>query len=49
MKFYELDKQMRIFQTAHDYNIIPGIYIVAKIDGRSFTKLTKEVHKFEVP
>jgi tRNA(His) guanylyltransferase len=49
MKFDELDKQMRIFETAHDYNIIPGIYIVARIDGRSFTKLTKEVHKFEVP
>jgi tRNA(His) 5'-end guanylyltransferase len=49
MKFDELDKQMRIFETAHDYSIIPGIYIVARIDGRSFTKLTKDVHKFEAP
>ncbi len=49
MKFDELDKKMRIYETAHDYRIIPGINIVARVDGRSFTKLTKEVHKFEAP
>ena len=49
MKFNELDKKMRIYETAHDYRVIPGIYIVARVDGRSFTKLTKEVHKFEAP
>ncbi|MHC4457095.1 MAG: tRNA(His) guanylyltransferase Thg1 family protein [Planctomycetota bacterium] len=49
MKFDELDKKMRVFETAHDYRVIPGIYIVARMDGRTFTRLTKEVHKFEAP
>ena len=49
MKFDELDKKMRVFETAHDFCIIPGIYIVARIDGRTFTRLTKEIHKFEAP
>lgn len=49
MKFDELDKKMRIFETAHDYCVLPGMYIVARIDGRSFTRLTKEIHKFNSP
>ncbi|HLO86123.1 MAG TPA: tRNA(His) guanylyltransferase Thg1 family protein [Nostocaceae cyanobacterium] len=49
MKFDELDSRMRIFETAHDYCVLPGIYIVARLDGRGFTRLTKEVHKFESP
>lgn len=49
MKFNELDSKMRVFETAHDHCVLPGIYIVARLDGRSFTRLTKEVHNFEVP
>src|SRR5204863_8816176 len=49
MKFDELDTKMRVFETAHDLCVLPGIYMVARIDGRGFTKLTKEVHKFEAP
>ncbi len=49
MKFNELDQTMRTFETSNDQNVLPGIYIVARIDGRSFTKLTKEVHKFDAP
>ncbi|MFX1254823.1 MAG: tRNA(His) guanylyltransferase Thg1 family protein [Promethearchaeota archaeon] len=49
MKFDELEEKMRIFETAHDSSVLPGIYMVARIDGRNFTRLTKEVHKFEVP
>ncbi len=49
MKFDELDRQMRVFETAHDYSVLPGIHIVARIDGRGFTRLTKDVHKFEAP
>jgi tRNA(His) 5'-end guanylyltransferase len=49
MKFDELDEQMRVFETAHDYCVLPGIHIVARLDGRSFTRLTKDVHKFEAP
>jgi len=41
MKFNELDKKMRIYESAHDHSVIPGVYIVARIDGRCFTTLTK--------
>ena len=49
MKFDELDAKMRVFETAHDYCVLPEIYIVVRVDGRSFTRLTKETHKFDVP
>ena len=49
MRFDDLDKKMRIYETAHDYCILPDIYIVARIDGRGFTKLTKETYPFEAP
>jgi tRNA(His) guanylyltransferase len=49
MKFDELDKKMRVFETAHDICVLPSMFMVARIDGRSFTRLTKEVHKFDVP
>jgi tRNA(His) 5'-end guanylyltransferase len=49
MKFDELDAKMRIFETAHDACVLPGLYMVARVDGRNFTRLTKEVHQFEAP
>lgn len=49
MKFDELDSRLRIFETSHDYCVLPGIYIAARLDGRSFTRLTKEIHQFEAP
>lgn len=49
MKFDELDQKMRVFETAHDHCVLPGLYMVARLDGRSFTRLTREVHKFAAP
>ena len=49
MKFDELDAKMRVFETAHDLCVLPGLFMVARLDGRTFTRLTKEVHKFEAP
>jgi tRNA(His) guanylyltransferase len=49
MKFDELDARMRGFETAHDHSVLPGIFMVARIDGRNFTRLTKELHQFEAP
>src|SRR5262249_48081483 len=49
MKFDELDDRMRVYETAHDLCVLPGLYMVARLDGRSFTRLTKEVHQFEAP
>src|SRR5207244_963826 len=33
----------------HDLCVLPGLYMVARLDGRSFTRLTREVHQFEAP
>ncbi|MEN0051977.1 MAG: tRNA(His) guanylyltransferase Thg1 family protein [Bacteroidota bacterium] len=49
MKFDELDKRMRVYETVSDFCVLPGIYMVARIDGRNFTRLTKEIHQFEAP
>ena len=49
MKFSDLDSKMRIYETAHDVSVLPGMYIVARLDGRGFTKLTKEELDFERP
>jgi len=49
MNFDDLDKKMRVYETVHDMCVPPETYIVARIDGRSFTKLTKEKVSFEAP
>ena len=49
MKLDELDKKMRVYETAHDLCALPGLYIVARLDGRCFTRLTKEICQFEAP
>jgi tRNA(His) 5'-end guanylyltransferase len=49
MKFNDLDTRLRVFETAHDHCALPGLYLVARLDGRGFTRLTKEVHAFERP
>jgi len=49
MQFELLDQMMRVYETAHDYSVLPNIYIVARLDGRNFTRLTKEQHDFQAP
>lgn len=49
MKFDELDQKMRVFETAADFCVLPGVFMVARLDGRSFTRLTKETCQFEAP
>lgn len=49
MKFDDLDNKMRIYETANDRSVLPEMYMVARIDGRGFTRLTKETHPFEAP
>lgn len=49
MKFDDLDQKMRVYETAHDLCVLPGLWMVARLDGRSFTRLTKDVHQFEAP
>jgi tRNA(His) 5'-end guanylyltransferase len=49
MNFDEFDRGMRVFETNADHCVLPHVYIVARLDGRGFTKLTKERHPFEKP
>ena len=49
MNFDELDKKMRIYEQSSDQCILPDMYLVARLDGRSFSRLTKEVCDFEAP
>lgn len=49
MKFTDLDRKMRVYETSHDHCVLPGIFMVARIDGRCFSTLTKEIHDFEAP
>ncbi|WP_245804084.1 tRNA(His) guanylyltransferase Thg1 family protein [Chryseolinea serpens] len=49
MKFEMLDKKMRVFEQNMDQLVLPGLYIIARLDGRGFTKLTKERLDLERP
>lgn len=49
MNFEELDSKMRRFETSLDQVILPELYLAVRIDGRNFTRLTKEICKFEAP
>ena len=49
MKFKEIDEKMRVYETYADTCVLPQMYIVARLDGRSFTRLTKEVCQYEAP
>ena len=49
MDFDLFDKKMRVFEESLDQTIVPEMYMIARIDGRSFTKLTKVKCDFEAP
>lgn len=49
MQFEELERAMRVYETAHDHCVLPGLWMVVRLDGRSFTRLVREVHPFEAP
>ena len=49
MNFDELDKIMRVYETTHDLYVLPNIYMVARLDGRNFTRLTKNTYQFKAP
>ena len=49
MNFDELDAKMRRFEQSLDQIILPELYLTVRLDGRNFTRLTKEICKFEAP
>ncbi len=49
MDFDTIDKQMRGFEQSLDRTMLEGIYIVARLDGHGFTRLTKKDMNLEKP
>ena len=49
MRFDDFDSKMRRFEQSLDQYMMPDCYMVARLDGRNFTRLTKEVCQFEAP
>jgi tRNA(His) guanylyltransferase len=49
MKFDSLDAKMRLYETALDQTVLPEMYMVVRLDGRGFTRLTKELLELEKP
>jgi len=49
MKFEDLDGQMRRFERSLDRHIPKDKFIIARLDGRGFTKLTNETLEFDRP
>lgn len=49
MKFTELDQTLRVYETAYDLCVLPGLQMVARLDGRNFTRLTKETLDLDAP
>ncbi|MBQ9974338.1 MAG: guanylyltransferase [Oscillospiraceae bacterium] len=49
MNFDDLDKKMRVYEQSIDQLILADMFMVARLDGRSFSRLTKEICDFEAP
>ena len=49
MKFDELDSKMRVYEQSIDQVLLPELYMVARLDGNRFTRLTREICNFEAP
>lgn len=49
MRFDEFDRRMRRFECSLDRHLSPEQFYVARLDGRGFTKLTKEKIAFARP
>ena len=49
MRFDVFDKEMRVYEQSLDQCVLPDLYLLARLDGRSFTRLTKEICQFEAP
>ena len=43
MKFDDLDKKMRAYERSMDQSLPKNQFLVARLDGRGFTRLTKEI------
>ena len=49
MDFSDLDQKMRTYEEAHDHCVLPGLWMIVRVDGRSFTKLTRSDMELGAP
>ena len=49
MNFDQLDEKMRAFEKVYNPEVMPEVYLVARLDGRSFSRLTKTSLDFDAP
>ena len=49
MNFDEFDQKMRVWEREADFSVPAAPFLVARLDGRSFTRLTKTRDDFEKP
>ena len=49
MRFEELDARLRAFETSDDRSVPPELHIVVRLDGRGFTRQTREVWQLDAP
>lgn len=49
MTFDEMDTRLRVYETAHDHCVLPGLFMIVRLDGRGFTRLTRDLYHFEAP
>ncbi len=47
--FYTLDNEMRAYESVLEQKILPEMFMVARLDGRGFSKLTAETLKLDKP
>ena len=49
MKFEDLDTRLRQYETLYDFCVPEQHYMIVRLDGRGFTRLTKEIWQFDAP
>lgn len=49
MTLRDLNAKMRTFEADADISVPEGLYMIARLDGRGFTKLTRDVLQFDAP
>ena len=49
MKLESLESKLRAYENLNDRYVLPGMWAIVRVDGRNFTRLTKETMQYEAP
>ena len=47
MKIDLLEKKLRVYETTNDLRLSPNMFVIARIDGRNFSRLTRQELKLK--